>query len=66
MSDCTVSVTLNGEYVQKSVAVPSEDKGRTKHDSVVSDLQGKFHEVEIQFERGSGVLFLWYVELLVQ
>ena len=67
MSNCTISVKLNGQVAQKSVAVPGEDKGRTKHDSIVPflPLDRPDDTIEILFEKGAGVLFLWYVEILL-
>ena len=65
MSACTVTVSLNGDELLKSAQVVSEDQGRTKHDSEFDADEHKEGEIEIFFDGGAGVLFLWYVEILV-
>ena len=45
--------------------MPSEDKGRTKHEIVLDTLTDQVNEIEVKFDKGSGVLFLWQFELLV-
>ena len=65
MAACTVTVGINGDEVLKSVQVVSEDQGRTKHDSEFDAEENKEGEIEIFFDGGQGVLFLWFVEILV-
>ena len=66
MPNCTVSVKLNGTVVKSRAKVPGEDKGRTKHDVALKNLSSEQNTVEVSFDEGRGVLFLWYFELLVQ
>ena len=46
--------------------MPGEDKGRTTHETEMTDLSGDNSSVTIKFDRGDGVLFLWYVEIIVK
>ncbi len=64
MAACTVTVKNNGDELLQGVQVPSEDQGRTVHESELDDPENG--EVEIFFDGGAGVLFLWYVELIVK
>ena len=68
MPSCCISVSINGNKLRSSEEVPSEDKGRTTHESVISeeDVKADPGEVELFFEDGNGVLFLWYIEILVK
>ena len=68
MSSCKVTVSINGKKLRSKAEVPSEDKGRTTHETVISekDVGADPGEVEIFFESGQGVLFLWYIEILVK
>ena len=65
MPACTVTVSINGDELLKSVQVPSEDQGRTTHESELDVDDAKDGEIEIFFDGGQGVLFLWYVEIMV-
>ena len=68
MPSCCISVSINGNKLLSSAEVPSEDKGRTTHETVISeeDVGADPGEVELFFEDGDGVLFLWYIEILVK
>ena len=65
MPACTVTVSINGDELLKSVQVPSEDQGRTTHESKLDVDDAQDGEIEIFFDGGQGVLFLWYVEIMV-
>ena len=66
MPPCTVTVSINGEKVLRAVQVLSEDQGRTKHDSEMEEVTDEPGEVDVFFDGGDGVLFLWYYEILVR
>ena len=66
MPPCTITVSINGEQVLKTAQVLSEDQGRTTHDTEMEDVTNEPGEVEIFFNGGQGVLFLWYLEILVK
>ena len=65
MPACTVTVSINGDELLKSVQVPSEDQGRTTHESELDVDDAQDGEIEIFFDGGQGVLFLWFVEIMV-
>ena len=66
MPDCIVTLSVNNECVMRSARVQDGNKGRTKHDIVLKNLTSEQNTVEVAFDQGYGVLFLWYFELLVQ
>ena len=66
MDPCTITVTINGERKLKTAQVPGENHGRTTHDTEMTDVTDGEFEVEIFFDGGAGVLFLGYIEILVQ
>ena len=65
MHPCEITVSIDGKPVLKKVQVLSEDQGRTTHDTEIEKVSNKPKEVEVLFNSGRGVLFLWYFEILV-
>ena len=61
-----MTVSVNGKKVQRTAGVLSEDQGRTTHDSEMKNVSGEPGEIELYMDGGSGVLFLWYVEILIK
>ena len=59
MDPCTITVKINGEKVLKNAQVLGENHGRTTHDTIMEELTDEPGTVEILFEEGSGILFLW-------
>ena len=66
MPPCTITVSINGQKVLKTAQVLSEDQGRTTHDSEMEEVTDEPGEIEVLFDGGQGVLFLWYFEILVK
>ena len=67
MSDLVIETTVNGHIVHDSVQVAPEHEGRTHH---VADLNAILEgdedgQIVVQYEAGSGPLFLWYFDIWV-
>ena len=65
MDDCTCSIKLNGEYLEKKFKVRGENHGRTTSEWQLNESILKFNGEEnlivLEFDDGAGVLFMnWF------
>ena len=62
---CLVSLVINSSKKLDQAEVCGEDKGRTTHNSEMTNVTDKPGTVDLLFDDGEGMLFLWYFEILV-
>ena len=62
MGDADVSFCLNGEFLEKNVAIPSEDKGTTQKEYKVKLNEGP-NNLRIIMSEGPGMLFQDYIKV---
>ena len=70
MDDCTCSVMLNNEFVEKQFKVPGENKGRTTSEWAINanliKFNGENNEIVLNFDHGYGVLFMSWFEFWIE
>ena len=63
---CKATILVNGEVQKSNIDVKGEHKGRTHTGTFPLNLRDEEdNEVEIKFDSGEGVLYLWYFEFKV-
>lgn len=66
MDPCSVTLSVNGESKKVDAPVKGEHKGRTHLCGSLNDIADEECTVTLDFNSGSGVLFLWYFEIKVK